>query len=808
MPLIHHAKRPAVGAKPGGRYAGGLIPIGASDHLQAANPFDEDGTGPSLAQSIAASNAALAAKGGDRFAHLGANSLAAAAVPDPRMTGRVSTIGAEGYSQMLKNMQNGTFGNQQQAKPAAPGNPLVSAAAQAPGLQSGQPQGLQQSATGNPLVAGVTPARQTQPNGLSISNGMDSGSGLQITNGFDSPAPAAPAPQAAAPVAPQQPAQPQPQKFARGRVPNALINGIVRGEGGPTEDKVPAKVSPDEAILPAKTVQALGGPAAIKALIERTNDGQPLESEVRGSGKYADGAVPGFVADWQDAMERGAPIRQDVENLTQLGADTVAYARRPADAFMDKVARSGNQIAGASRQAIGDFSGVSRRMSDIPAEDAATYAAQPSPKPLTAGIAKPPETPTTTPAATSLAAAGRRPSAPIQSGGPLVADVAPYRNTPDAPPSPSNALAQSVDMPSREQTGPKVAVIADPAAQERRAFDNFVTRSNGEAAYRDAIRSGKPQNIQVASNALANLTKIGDEQEAAAGAFQQGLEGLRQKSAAERDAEDNKGRWSLAQYAQQGRNAMAAETVRGNNALVTEAMRGRNNLDVADVRAKSEQAGREYINPLDAQIKQAQVADSNVRAALRDQVLKGSPAEQQAAAKQLAALDGKFQDRDSAEVAKARMALVGDIAKAYNGPMGVPLGPDKMPISFDQYAAPVLRAAGAGDIQSQQQAPSFEQYSSQIRARNPGQQLTDKQLQDAYGERYGASASQAPGTVSTGQVINGYRFNGGDPGKQSSWEKVGDTGRPSIIKSGLVSSVPLVGPSLGLAQWAGRHFSR
>ncbi|MBN9695608.1 MAG: hypothetical protein J0L85_07395 [Zoogloea sp.] len=781
MPLIDNVRRPAVGAKPGGRYAGGLIPIRRGDELVAANPFAEPDDGsPSLAQSIAASNAVLAAKGGDRFAHLGANPLVAAAVPDPRMTGRVSTIGAEGYNQMLKNMQNGTFGNQPQAKPGAPGNPLV---------------------------AGVTPASPAQPNGLTISNGMDSGSGLQITNGFDSPAPAAPAPQAAAPATPQQPTQQQPQKFARGRVPNALINGIVRGEGGPTEDKVPAKVSPDEAILPAKTVQALGGPAAIKALIERTNDGQPPESEVKGGGRYADGAVPGFVADWQDAMERGAPIRQDVENLTQLGADTVAYARRPADAFMDKVARSGNQIAGASRQAIGDFSGVSRRMPDIPAEDAAAYAAQPSPRPLVANVARPPETPTTTPAVTSLAAAARRPSAPLQSGSPLIA-AAPYRNTPDAPPFSGGAMSSSVDVPAREQAGPKVGIIADPAAQERRAFDNFVTRSNGEAAYRDAIRSGKPQNIQAASNALANLTKIGDEQEAAAGAFQQGLEGLRQKSAAERDAEDNKGRWSLAQYAQQGRNAMAAETVRGNNALVTEAMRGRNNLDVADLRAKSEQAGREYINPLDAQIKQAQVADSNVRAALRDQVLKGSPAEQQAAAKQLAALDGKFQDRDSAEVAKARMALVGDIAKAYNGPMGVPLGPDKMPIPFDQYAAPVLRAAGAGDMQSQQQAPSFEQYSSQIRARNPGQQLTDKQLQDAYGERYGASASQAPGTVSTGQVINGYRFKGGDPSKQASWEKVGDAERPSIIRSGFVSSVPLVGPSLGLAQWVGRHFSR
>ena len=63
-----------------------------------------------------------------------------------------------------------------------------------------------------------------------------------------------------------------PQKFAKGKVP-ALIDGVVRGPGGPTEDKVPAKVSPKEAILPAATVAALGGPEAIAALIKATNNG-------------------------------------------------------------------------------------------------------------------------------------------------------------------------------------------------------------------------------------------------------------------------------------------------------------------------------------------------------------------------------------------------------------------------------------------------------------------------------------------------------------------------------------------------------
>ena len=46
-------------------------------------------------------------------------------------------------------------------------------------------------------------------------------------------------------------------------------------------------------------------------------------------------------------------------------------------------------------------------------------------------------------------------------------------------------------------------------------------------------------------------------------------------------------------------------------------------------------------------------------------------------------------------------------------------------------------AAAMGQQQGAPAAPSFEQYAQQIRARNKGQQLSDKQLQDAYTQRYG-----------------------------------------------------------------------
>lgn len=109
------------------------------------------------------------------------------------------------------------------------------------------------------------------------------------------------------------------------------------------------------------------------------------------------------------------------------------------------------------------------------------------------------------------------------------------------------------------------------------------------------------------------------------------------------------------------------------------------------------------------------------------------PSKKKEIAGQLAVIDGQYGSLGSNDLAKARMGLVGEIAKAYNGPMGVPLGPDKNPIPFDQYADPIMRAAGASVGQPEKQ--------------------------------------QTPGTVSAGQVINGYRFKGGDPSKQSSWEK-------------------------------------
>lgn len=77
--------------------------------------------------------------------------------------------------------------------------------------------------------------------------------------------------------------------------------GIVRGKGGPTDDMVPMKVagknvnlSDTEAVLPAKTVQALGGPEAVEALIEQTNGMAPVRGGLREGGSYYGGVVDDF----------------------------------------------------------------------------------------------------------------------------------------------------------------------------------------------------------------------------------------------------------------------------------------------------------------------------------------------------------------------------------------------------------------------------------------------------------------------------------------------------------------------------------
>lgn len=66
----------------------------------------------------------------------------------------------------------------------------------------------------------------------------------------------------------------KPQTSATG-YPILRSGGHVQGPGGPREDKVgPVMLSNNEYVLPAKTVQALGGPEELDEIVQQTNDGR------------------------------------------------------------------------------------------------------------------------------------------------------------------------------------------------------------------------------------------------------------------------------------------------------------------------------------------------------------------------------------------------------------------------------------------------------------------------------------------------------------------------------------------------------
>lgn len=271
----------------------------------------------------------------------------------------------------------------------------------------------------------------------------------------------------------------------------------------------------------------------------------------------------------------------------------------------------------------------------------------------------------------------------------------------------------------------------DDGERQRNAdFNNFVTRSNMERSLRDAQVANNQRAVASMGEALTRFNAGSDRP-------------------AELEAE-RANRVRIAQ--QQGENMLSAEGMRGQNALAAEALRGRNQTAISDMQGQNQRGiveaqgqnalavarANKEMNPLDQQLKELSLSDAQTRANLRQRLASASPEDQRAIAQQIAALDGRLQDRGDAEALKARAGLVGDLAKAYNGPMGAPMGADKQPIPFEQFAAPAIQAAFGGGQQAQaQQAPAFADYAAQVRARNPGQRVTDEQIQAAYAQRYG-----------------------------------------------------------------------
>lgn len=92
--------------------------------------------------------------------------------------------------------------------------------------------------------------------------------------------------------------------YADGMVPFLDENSVINGPGTGTSDSVTARVSNDEAILPAKTVEAVG-PTNIARLIEATNGKTPKRG--LGVAEYADG----FVASTLEKTKKGLSAASD-----------------------------------------------------------------------------------------------------------------------------------------------------------------------------------------------------------------------------------------------------------------------------------------------------------------------------------------------------------------------------------------------------------------------------------------------------------------------------------------------------------------
>lgn len=108
---------------------------------------------------------------------------------------------------------------------------------------------------------------------------------------------------------------------------NMESGGKVSGPGGPREDKVPAWLSDGEYVLPAKTVKAMGGAAALDPVVKATNDGrEPTPRMEGGAAKAASGGLGVAVGAGVDEYTRQRAL-QDQRNAR---AEDVAWRQARA----------------------------------------------------------------------------------------------------------------------------------------------------------------------------------------------------------------------------------------------------------------------------------------------------------------------------------------------------------------------------------------------------------------------------------------------------------------------------------------------
>lgn len=183
--------------------------------------------------------------------------------------------------------------------------------------------------------------------------------------GTPAPTPApAPAPKPAPAPAPSQPTAAQGGLLGKTtdmirsrseelrKAANYEKGGIVHGPGTRTSDSVPVHLSRGEAVLPGKTVDALGGPDAVEQMIESTNGKPPVRAGLRAGGNYADGTegrypydgkpaptaqqmYPGFSDLWQAVRAKDMPEGGYFANGEKPGPETPApeWVRKMSPAY-------------------------------------------------------------------------------------------------------------------------------------------------------------------------------------------------------------------------------------------------------------------------------------------------------------------------------------------------------------------------------------------------------------------------------------------------------------------------------------------
>ncbi len=133
--------------------------------------------------------------------------------------------------------------------------------------------------------------------------------------------------------------------------------GIVRGKGG--VDNVPMAIGgidvnltggkKPEAVLPGKTVEALGGPAAVEALIEETNGKPPVKDGLKEGGNYADGLV---INEEDPRLKPFGPTAPDLGSGIYGMSKTVASAGVPAPATITNGRNATGTITADSAQSM------------------------------------------------------------------------------------------------------------------------------------------------------------------------------------------------------------------------------------------------------------------------------------------------------------------------------------------------------------------------------------------------------------------------------------------------------------------------